>query len=179
VAAGAEGEAGIQIEGGAAGGHGGLALPVGDDVELFSHRDGLVILLPAGGPVVFLKGLGGVGGVDAGEPGVPLAIAVGVVGDVEGHLAQALHAVFQVAVHVVPILPVFRQEAAEVGLILDLQAGGAVHGELGAEGVQVRGGGGDVDGQPGPVRHYRSFPRKKRATQPTPVWEPMTGPMKL
>ena len=105
-----------------------------------------------------------------------LLSAVGVVGDVELHPADALHAGQQAVVHVVPVLAVLLQEGLEVLLVLDGQPGDPVAGKPGAEGVQLRLGGVQGHFQPLHVLHQRCLPRKNRATVPGPVWLPMVVP---
>lgn len=138
VGPGAEGEAGVhQQPGGPVGDGGGVPLPFGHDVEPFPDGQGAVVLLPAVGPVVLPEGDGGVGQVNAGQVGLQLGLAVGVVGDVELHPGDPLHLVQQGLVHIVPVLAVLLQEGPELLLFLHRQAGDAVGDEFGAEVVQV------------------------------------------
>ena len=106
VGAGAEGEAGVQIQGAAALGHGLVPLPLGHHIQSVPDCQGLVIFLPAIGPVVVAQGGDGV--LKAQTVGVPLqlGVSVGIVGDIELHPGDPPHPVQQLLVHIVPVLAV-------------------------------------------------------------------------
>ena len=138
VAAGAEGEAGVQPEdeplrslrdG----------LPAREDEQPFAYLNGLVILLPALGPVLVRDGAAL--GLKAGavREGGELRAALRRVLNVELHSGDAAVARFQLLVHVVPILPVLLQKTAEVRLVLYDETLGAEGGEPFAERVYVLG----------------------------------------
>ena len=176
MATGAEDEAGVQVEGGASRRDRLPLLPLGHDVEPLPHGHGLVVFLPASGPVLLSKPGGSIGGVDARHPSLQLLFPIRVVGDVELDPRRPLHALQELVVHIVPVLPVLFQKGLEVLLVLDDQACGPVHGEAGGQGLQFGLGGLYRHLQPDRV-HQRVPPTKKSATQPGPVWAPMTGPM--
>ena len=149
MATGAEDEAGVQVEGGAPRRDRLPLLPLGHDVEPLPHGHGLVVFLPASGPVLLSKPGGSIGGVDARHPSLQLLFPIRVVGDVELDPRRPLHALQELVVHIVPVLPVLFQELEEFPLILDDQPGHACGGQLGGHLVQaVRGG---VDG------HFQPF----------------------
>ena len=106
VCPGAEGQAGVQIERGPPWGDRLRPHPLRDHVEPGADLHGLVVLLPAVGPVVFRQGHGGV--LPAKALGVPgqKRLAVRVVGNVEFHPAHAPHPLQKLLVHIVPVLPV-------------------------------------------------------------------------
>ena len=138
MAAGAEGEAGVQPEdeplrslrdG----------LPAREDEQPFAYLNGLVILLPALGPVLVRDGAAL--GLKAGavREGGELRAALRRVLNVELHSGDAAVARFQLLVHVVPILPVLLQKTAEVRLVLYDETLRAEGGEPFAERVYVLG----------------------------------------
>ncbi len=160
---GPKGKAGIEIDRHLTPGGRLLPLPLRNDIKPLPHSQGLIILLPAGGPVVLPKGSGGIGGVDPPHPLLPLGLSGGVVRDIKLYPADPLHRLQQVVVHIVPILAVLLQKGAEIGLILQDQAGDSIHGELGRQSIQLFGSGVYRDLKPFLVHLSAPFPGR---TQP-------------
>ena len=149
VGAGAEGEAGVEVQGAAALWNGLIPHPLGHYIEAPADLQRFIVLLPAVRPIVVRQGGDGVLRVQATCVLLQLDPAGPVVGDVELHPGDAPHPVHQLLVHIVPVLPVLLQKLLELPLILDDQPGHARGGQLGGHLVQaVRGG---VDG------HFQPF----------------------
>ena len=149
VGAGAEGEAGVQVQGHPAVGDGLALHPLGDDVHPLTHRDGLIILLPGGGPVLLPQGDGlGLVLLQAPEGGSHLGLALFIVRDIELYPAGPLHVAGQILVYIVPVLAVLLQKAEKFALFLHHQPGHAVIGEGVAHPVHVLGGDGEGHFQP-------------------------------
>ena len=136
MSAGAEGEAGVEAQ------QQPLRvlryrLPAGEDEQLFAYLYGLVVLLPVLGPVLV--------GHDARLRLEPRAVREG--GETRAALGRVLHveldagnaavARLQLLVHVVPVLPVLLEKAAEVRLVLYDQPVRTQLRELFAQGVDV------------------------------------------
>ena len=123
VGTGAEGEPGIEIERHPAVGDRILLLPLGDNIQPLTDGERLVVLLPAVGPVVVAERSHRVLAVQTMGVLGQLSTAVSVVGDVELDPGNSLHAVQQLLVHIVPVLPVLLQKLLELRLVLNDQSG--------------------------------------------------------
>ena len=162
MGAGAEDHAGVEEEGDAL-----LRIvgpePFGDDEKPLADGDGLVVRFPIVFPVL-VAAQGGLDGEGA-EVLVGKLFAQGAQGDgqllrlpdrrgavlqVEPDLGEALHALGERLVDVVPIGAVFSDEALKVLLIVDDKAVVAQRGEAGGDGFHA--GGGGFDGQFEPIQ---------------------------
>ena len=117
VRPGAEGEAGVETEH-LAGALLGDRLPAGEHEQLFAYFDGLVVLFPVVLPVGIVNH--GRGGLEPGplrESG-QLCAARRVVADIDLDPGEAAVALLELGVDIVPVLPVFLEEAAEIRLVL-------------------------------------------------------------
>ena len=84
-----------------------------------------------------------------GHPDLPqLAVAVVVGQQIEGDPGLTGHGLFQVLIHIVPVLVVVLQKVLEVGLIVNDHAVNVQGGQHGRHGVQSGVGGVDVQFQP-------------------------------
>ena len=119
---GAEGEAGVEVEGDPSRRDGLIPHPLGHHIEPGTDFQWFIVFLPAVGPVVFSQGDGGILLIQAPGELFQLFAAVFVVGDVELYPCDPLHSVQQFLVHIVPILPVLLQKMEKILFILNDQA---------------------------------------------------------
>ena len=167
VRAGTEGETGIEVEGHPAVGHGIVLFPLGHHIQPLPDGERLVVLLPAVGPVVVIERSHRILTVQSMGVLGQLSTAVSVVGDVELDPGDSLHAVQQLLVHIVPVLPVLLQKLLELRLVLNDQSGHTGGGELSRHLVQPIGGGVDGDLQPLCICHvFLPFRQGRRPWTP-------------
>ena len=138
MCAGAEGQAGIQHDGGAATRV--FSIPVGNDDQVLAHLHGGVVVLPAFLPVGFGEG----GDIHLQTQFVDSAfqtVQSGGVSVLQIDLdpGQTLEPLLEVLIDVVPVVPVALQEFLEFLLVLDDQVGEALGGEPGHHGADAVG----------------------------------------
>ena len=135
VCPGAEGEAGVETQ------YPARALlryrlPAGEDEQRFADLDGLVVFFPVVLPVGLVHHGGDGLQARALGKGGQLRAAGAVVADVDLHAREPAVALLELAVHIVPVLPVLLKETAEVRLVLDDQPPGPQLRQLVAERVE-------------------------------------------
>ena len=160
MTAGAEDQAGIQIDRGTPVGHGLAPLPLGNDIKLFAHRERLVILLPVVGPVLLLERESRYlqaaavrlrAGAECAQTGLQLlqpGMAVLVIGQVALHPVRPGARLLQRLVHLVPAALVLVGKLLKVRLLLDHQPAYAQRSQVGAHRLYARGGGVNAHFQP-------------------------------
>ncbi len=156
MASGAENQAGIEVNCRSSIRNRIAPLPFRNHIQPIADGEGLVILLPVVGPVLFLQGGQGdfqgaavrlCAGAEAGQSRLQFAqpcVPVLVVGEIAFHPVDTPALLLQLFVHLVPAVPVFVGKLSKICLFLYHQSGDSHGGEIGAD--RFNSGCGCIDG---------------------------------